>query len=160
MIVFSGLAYGQFDEEFDKVTGALNNPALLDAYLKKNFRWASEWEGGGCDKVNIGVSLKDCTPSFLFKNKKGNCGAFTTFAILCLRKAGYKAYPLYIHYQWAPNFALGMGPRDYHIMVLYEENGKWFTIDRGRPDNPKGIKGPYDRIEALPYRVLRVDYEY
>jgi hypothetical protein len=160
VILSSGLVYGQSMEEFDKVTASINTPALVDDYLKKNFKWASEQEGGGCLGVNIGLSLKDCAPNFLFQNKKGNCGAFTTFAIHCLRKAGYKAYPLYIHEKWPSSLGVGVSPRDYHIMVLYEDNGKWYTIDRGKPRGPEGIKGPYKSVEDLPYKVLRVDKEY
>lgn len=159
-ILSGGFAYGQSMEEFDKVIASLNTPALVDGYLKKNFRWASEVEGGGCPPANIGVSLKDCAPNFLFLNKKGNCGAFTAFAIHCLRKAGYKAYPLYIHQKWPSSLGVGVSPRDYHIMVLYEDNGKWYTIDRGQPRFPEGIKGPYNSVEDLPYKVLRVDKDY
>ncbi len=45
-------------------------------------------------------------------------------------------------------------------MVLYEDNGKWYTIDRGKPRGGEDIKGPYDNVEDLPYKVLRVDKEY
>ena len=159
-ILLNGLAYGEDSEQFEKVTAALSTPALLDEYLNKNFSWASEKDGGGCVGVNIGLSLKGCPPDFIFKNKKGNCGAFTTFAIHCLRKAGYIAYPLYIVYPWPSSFSSGVSPRDYHIMVVYEEEGKIYTIDRGKPRDREGIKGPYNSVEDLPYKILKIDKEY
>jgi hypothetical protein len=160
IILLSGITYGQTTEELDKVASTLKTPTLLDDYLQTNFSWASERDGGGCGGVNIGAGLKDCAPHFIFKNKKGNCGAYTTFAVYCLRKAGYKAYPLYVYDEWPPYFAPGASPRDYHILVLYEEKGKLLTIDRGKPRNPEGIKGPYNKVEDLPYKVLKVDKEY
>jgi hypothetical protein len=145
---------------FDELTKTLITPQSIYEYQKKNFRWASGAQGGGCAGVDIGVSLEGCTPEFIYHNKgKGNCGAYTTFAVHFLRSAGYEAYPLYVYDQWPNWLAPGHEPRDYHIMTLYSDNGKWFTLDEGKPQ-PQGIKGPYNKIEDLPYKVLRIDKEY
>lgn len=79
------------------------------------------------------------------------------FAVDCLRKAGYEAYPLYIYYKWPDGLAPGHQRRDYHLMTLYRDrdNGKWYTINNGLK-MPEGIKGPYNSIEDLPYKVLEV----
>jgi len=149
---------------FEEAAKKLNTPTLIDEYQKKYFEWKSMREGGGCNEWNIGVNLEGCPPSFIFNNKgKGNCGAYTTFSVYCLRKAGYEAYPLYVYLKWRDDLAPDAKPRNYHIMVLYKENGKWYTIDDGIPwrgGGPQGIKGPFNTIEDLPYKVLRVDKEY
>jgi len=101
-------------------------------FQKKHFEWASTSQGGGCAGIDIGINLEACPPDFIFNNKgRGNCGAFTTFAVDCLRKAGYQAYPLSIYKKWPDSLAPGHQPRDYHIMTLYKENGKWYTMDNG-----------------------------
>ena len=146
---------------FEDLTAGLNTPPLIDKYQRKHFRWASESQGGGCAGTDIGISLKYCPPNFIYNNKgKGNCGAFTTFAVHCLRKAGYEAYPVYIFEQWPGWLAPGHQPRDYHIMVLYRDKEQWFTIDNGKLDYQFGIKGPFAKIEDLPYQVLRLDKNY
>ena len=148
-------------KSFEEASTMLNTPRLINEYQKKYFEWASTRQGGGCNKWNIGVSLKGCPPSFIFNNKgKGNCGAYTTFALNCLRKAGYEAYPIYTYLKWDDSFASGIQPRDYHIMTLYKENDKWYTLDNGlgpAHGGSQGIKGPWDTIKDLPYKVLRVD---
>lgn len=152
-------------KHFEEASTKLHTSTLINDYQKKYFVWASNPQGGGCVGVNgivdIGVNLVECPPSFIFNNNgKGNCGAFTTFAVYCLRKAGYEAYPLYIHKKWPDWLAPGHQPRDYHLMALYKDNGKWYTIDNGLGRGPQGIKGPFNRIEDLPYEVLRVDKKY
>jgi len=149
---------------FEELSANLNTPQLINKYQKRHFEWASNAQGGGCVGVNgivdIGVNLAACPPSFIFNNNgKGNCGAFTTFAVYCLRKAGYEAYPLYVYEEWPDWLAPGHQPRDYHIMTLYRDNGRWFTLDNGH-STPKGIKGPFNNIKDLPYEVLRVDKQY
>lgn len=145
---------------FDELSTNLNTPKLISDYQVKHFKWASEKQGGGCGGVDIGISLEKCSPSFIHENKgKGNCGAFTTFSVHSLRKAGYEAYPLYVHEEWPSWLAPGHQPRDYHIMTLYRVNDQWFTIDNGTA-NQRGIKGPYNRLEDLPYKVLKIDKDY
>lgn len=145
---------------FEELSASLNTPQSIHDYQKKHFRWASESQGGGCKGVDIGLGLKECPPSFIYENKgRGNCGAFTTFSVYCLRKAGYEAYPLYVYELWPAWLAPGHQPRDYHIMTLYRIQGQWFTLDNGK-DIPLGIKGPFETEEKLPYQVLRIDKQY
>ncbi len=143
-------------KNFAEASTKLNTPAKIDDFQKKHFEWASTSQGGGCAGIDIGINLEACPPDFIFNNKgRGNCGAFTTFAVDCLRKAGYEAYPLSIYKKWPDSLAPGHQPRDYHIMTLYKENGKWYTMDNGKT-KPEGIKGPFNSIEDLPYKVLKI----
>ncbi len=152
-------SYKNYEEALKK----LNTPKLINEYQKKYFKWTSTKEGGGCNSWNIGVNLDGCPPSFIFDNKgKGNCGAFATFAVDCLREAGYEAYPLYVYQDWG-GWASYIKPRDYHVLALYKENGKWYTIDNGlSPGNggPQGIKGPFNTIEDLPHKIISVEKAY
>jgi hypothetical protein len=150
----------QIETSFEEVVASLNSPQLIDEYQRKHFRSRHKHEGGGCGEVDIGITLEGCTPSFIYdNNKRGNCGAYTVFAVHCLRKAGHEAYPLYIYRDWG-TFAPGHSPRDYHVMTLYKDDGKWFTLDNGARRGPEGIKGPYTDIEDLPYQVLKIDRSY
>lgn len=151
-------------KHFEEALTNINTPTLINDYQQKYFEWKSNVQGGGCVGANgivdIGVNLAECPPSFIFNNDgRGNCGAFTTFALHLLRKAGYEAYPLYTYSKWPDMLAPGHQPRDYHIVTLYKDNGKWYTMNNGLPV-PEGIKGPFNSIEDLPYKVLRVDKKY
>ncbi|MCK5311211.1 MAG: hypothetical protein KAJ62_03835 [Desulfobacteraceae bacterium] len=166
LLIFSTIVHGKSQpfKSYEEASKKLNTPKLIDEYQKKYFKWASTRRGGGCgDKWNIGVNLDGCPKSFIFDNKgKGNCGAHTTFAVDCLRKAGYEAYPLYIYQSWG-GWSPKVKPRDYHIVTLYKENGKWYIMNNGA--NPKRggqqkIKGPFDAIKDLPYKVIKVDREF
>jgi len=166
ILVLSSCAHKQPQpyKHFEEASKKLNTPTLISDYQQKYFEWKTNDQGGGCIGVNgivdIGVNLAECPPSFIFDNNgKGNCGASTTFAIYLLRKAGYEAYALYTYWKWPDQLAPGHQPRDYHIMTLYKEKGKWYTINNGLPE-PEGIKGPFNNIEDLPYKVLRVDKKY
>jgi len=72
-----------------------------------------------------------------------------------LRKAGYEAYPLYVHHPWSANFNPGKQPRDFHIVTLFKENGNWYTMDNGLPTS-SGIDGPFSKVENTHW-VIKID---
>lgn len=143
--------------EFKNAAFELNTPKLIDSYQQRNFSYATTHDGYGCGGVDISYSTVGCSPSYIYHSKKGNCAAYTTFAVYFLRQAGYKAYPLKVYSQWPSWFAPGARPRHYHYMALYKENNKWYVMDNGRGSWPRGISGPFESIEDLPYKILNIE---
>jgi len=143
-------------EEFKSATFKLNTPQLIDEYQRQHFSYATTSDGYGCGGVDISISTAGCSPGYIFNSKKGNCAAYTTFAVYCLRQAGYEAYPLKVYSQWPSWFVPGAHPRDYHYIALYKDNNKWYVMDNGRR-RPRGIIGPFDTIEDLRYKVLKIE---
>lgn len=144
-------------KEFKNAALKLNTPQLIDKYQRQHFSYATTSDGYGCGGVDISYSTAGCSPSYIYYSKKGNCAAYTTFAIYFLREVGYEAYPLKVHSQWPSWFVPGAFPRDYHYMALYKDNNKWYVMDNGRGSWPQGIIGPFDSIEDLPYKILRIE---
>jgi hypothetical protein len=144
-------------EDFNDAVLRLNTPQLIDKYQGRHFSYATTRDGYGCGGVDISYSTAGCSPSYIFHSRKGNCAAYTTFAVYCLQQAGYEAYPLKVYSQWPSWFVPGAYPRDYHYMVLYKVNNKWYVMDNGRGRGPQGINGPFNSIEDLPYKILNIE---
>jgi len=144
-------------EDFKSEALKLNAPKLIDEYQRQNFSYATTRDGYGCGGVDISYGTGGCSPSYIYRSKKGNCAAYTTFAVYCLRQAGYEAYPLKVYSAWPSWFVPGSYPRDYHYMALYEENNKWYVMDNGRGSYPRGISGPFDSLDFLPYEILNIE---
>ena len=155
-LVFGGCAH-QLSEDFNDVVLKLNTPQLIDKYQRRHFSYATTREGYGCGGVNISHSTAQCSASYIFRSKKGNCAAYTTFAVYCLRQAGYEAYSLKVYSQWPSWFVPGAYPRNYHYMALYKDQNKWYVMDNGRGSGPRGIIGPFNSIEDLPYKILNIE---
>ncbi len=157
MLVFSSCVH--YSNDFDAVTSRLNTPHRIDKYQRKNFSYATTFEGYGCGGVGVDISVNtsECSPEFIFHAKKGNCGAFTTFAVYCLRKAGYEAYPLKIYFLWPARAFPRAKHRNYHYMALYKEKNKWYIMDNGRRRNIKGITGPFNSIKEIPYKIVNIE---
>ncbi len=159
LLLLYSCAHPQRFNSFEEAVANLNTPQLIHEYQRTYFYYATHSEGGGCANSDFYYTLIGCPPDFIFNNHgRGNCGAFTTFAVHCLRQAGYEAYPMYIHSDWPPSFNPGVSPRDYHIVTLYKENADWYILDDGSP-KPSGISGPYVEIENKPF-VIRIDKEW
>lgn len=109
--------------DFSIVVDRLNSPELVDYYQRKNFRYQYR-------RDPIGSAYQ------IFKTKSGQCADYTEFAVWCLKKAGYNAFEYHVP---SPT-------RDpYHIVCRFEDKGKWFIMDNGRPF-------PFGIIEAKKYR--------
>lgn len=148
---------GYITPEFEHVTSTLNTPSLIDAYQRENFSYAQTWEGYGCGGVDISGSSKGCSPGYIFSTKKGNCAAFSVFAVHCLKKAGHEACVVKVVSEGARGGRYG-GARavDYHYIAVYKDRDAWWVIDNGTV-RPRGIKGPFNSIERIPYKVLNIE---
>ena|GEM_PF-7128962 len=156
ILAFGGCAH-HLREDFNDAVLRLNTPQLIDKYQRRHFSYATTREGYGCGGVDISHSTASCSPGYIFQSKKGNCAAYTTFAVYCLRQAGFEAYPLKVYSPWPSWFVPGAYPRDYHYMALYKDNNKWYVVDNGRGRGPQGINGPFNSIEDLPYKILNIE---
>ena len=125
ILAFGGCAQ-HLSGDFNDVVLKLNTPQLIDKYQRRHFSYATTRAGYGCGGVNISHSTAQCSESYIFRSKKGNCAAYTTFAVYCLRQGGYEAYPLKVYLQWPSWFVPGAYPRDYHYMALYKDQNKWY----------------------------------
>lgn len=106
-------------EDYETVTDRLNTPRLIDYYQRKRF-------------VFVPYSEHPWDPRWLFKTNKGSCIEFTSFSLVCLRKAGYKAAAYGL--PWKSDEFPG-----FHQATLFKgKNGRFYVIDNGRPD-PKGL---------------------
>ena len=156
ILAFGGCAH-QLSEDFNDVVLKLNTPRLIDKYQRRHFSYATTREGYGCGGVNISHSTAQCSESYIFRSKKGNCAAYTTFAVYCLRQAGYEAYPLKIYSRRPSWFVPEAYHRNYHYVALYKDQNKWYVMDNGRGSWPRGIIGPFNSIEDLPYKILNIE---
>jgi hypothetical protein len=98
-------------KDYETVTDRLNAPELVNYYERARFIYKSR-------KGELGYDAD--YSKRLFNTNRGNCtdhGAFTGY---CLKKGGYKAY--------------GHHNVDHHIVCLFENNGKKYILDNGRPD--------------------------
>jgi len=143
-------------KDFKTVTERLNAPKIIDIYQRKNFSYATTSAGYGCGGVDISISTRSCSPSYIYHTKKGNCAAYTTHAVNCLKQAGYEAYPIKVFIKWPSSFVPRAFPRDYHYLVIYNEMDKWYTMNTGG-GMPAGIKGPFNSLEELPFKVLNIE---
>lgn len=115
--------------DYQAVTDRLNAPELVNYYQRARF----SYEFGRRDEKNA---------YYLFKANKGNCSDFTAFSIYCLQKAGYRA--------WEEHVASPSGRHPYHIVCVFESNGKKYIMDNGRPDKlvRRGII-PYEEYDPF-----------
>lgn len=106
-------------EDYETVTDRLNTPRLIDYYERKRF-------------VFIPYPEYPWDPRWLFKTNRGSCIEFTSFSLVCLRKAGYKAsvYNLPWKSDESTNF--------HQVAIFKGKNGRFYVLDNGRP-NPKGL---------------------
>jgi len=155
VLVAFGCAH-HLSEGFKKEALKLNTPQLIDEYQQQNFSYATTRDGYGCGGPDISYKAGVCSPSYIYYSKKGNCAAYTMFAVYFLQQAGYEAYPLKVYSSWPSSFVPGSYPRDYHYMALYKNSNKWYVMDNGRW-RPRGISGPFNSIEDLPYKILNIE---
>jgi hypothetical protein len=120
-----GKMEGQRWEDFETVTSRLNLPELVDYYELMKFKYIYSSSRG-----------EDILAVTIFKERKGSCGFYASFAKYCLRKAGYDAAGL--RFRW--------GVEAHHI-VVYTEKGKHYSLDRAR--RKVGILGPFDTIAEI-----------
>jgi hypothetical protein len=156
-IVLVGCAHTSYmTPEFESVTSTLNTPALIDKYQRDNFSYAQTWEGYGCGGVDISGSSEGCSPGYIFSSKSGNCAAFSVFAVYCLKKAGYDTYVVKVVSESARGGRYG-GARavDYHYIAAYKDRDMWWVIDNGTV-RPRGIRGPFNSIEGIPYKIIKI----
>jgi hypothetical protein len=108
---------------FNTVVERLNSPELIDFYEKKFFKYAFYYS-------------KTATPDLIFIKREGNCDAYAAFTLLCLDKAGYKAWKLNPPHHWT---------------VAYQLGDKFYALDNARRVNRKkiGLAGPYDSMSDL-----------
>jgi hypothetical protein len=112
-------------EDFDVVVERLNAPKLIDYYEKRRFRYV-HWS-------SLPSSLKrphSANPYYVFKYNKGECQSITEFTVLCLRRGGYKA--------WKHKGKSVSGVTPFHVLCVFEMDGKKYCLDNGRPV-PRGI---------------------
>jgi hypothetical protein len=110
--------------DFNTVVERLNDPNLIDYYELRNFSY------------EFYISNFNGThPEGIFKRSKGNCVAYTTFTIHCLKKAGYFAT-----HEMVPGIV-----STYHITTIYKDNGDWFIIDNSRKN--VGHVGPFSSLQ-------------
>jgi hypothetical protein len=114
-------------EDFETVTSRLNLPELVDYYELTKFKY-----------VYAVMRGDDSLAVIIFKDRKGCCAHYASFAKYCLRKAGYEAAGL--RFRWG-------GDRQAHHIAVYTEKGKHYSLDRAR--KKVGILGPFDSIAEL-----------
>jgi len=163
-IVLVGCAHFSYiTPEFESITSSLNTPELISNYQFQNFSYAQTWEGYGCGGVDISHSSKVCSPGYIFKTKKGNCAAYTRFALYCLKKAGYEASVVKVRVK-PPKSGRYSGRRavDYHYVVVfkYKNQNMWGVFDNGRlrkTHDPNSI--PDRRQGGRPFKIIKIEHD-
>jgi len=127
--------------DFDEVIDRLNSPVLVRIYMVLNISYDMEKFAGIKQE-----SPYWATPEETFERKKGVCVDQGRFAFYCLFRNGYE----YDNFdKWddhaacmfeAYNPAKPPSNRG-HLVCLYIESGKFYTIDGG------WIKGPFNTVE-------------
>lgn len=104
-------------KDFKLVTARLNDPWLLELYIKKRFTYS------------VANERYSAPPFDTFKKEQGDCSDVAAFGLWCLRKAGY-------------NCDLYGGPWKYggHVILVYKKEKKLFVpVDfRKYGNNPSG----------------------
>ena len=118
--------------DFDTVVDRLNAPELIDYYEKDNFTYDYYTSGRN--------HTPESSPKLIFKNKFGNCDAYSTFTTHCLKKAGYNA---------SVEFLMTKG--GYHFTSLFKSENKSYILDNAYfLYQSSGLKGPFKSVgEAL-----------
>jgi hypothetical protein len=112
-------------QDFKAVTARLNDPWLLELYIKKRFTYSFPDEG------------YSAPPFDTFEKETGDCSDVATFGLWCLSKAGY-------------NCDLYGGPTTYggHVILVYKKDDKlWVSVDfRKYGNNPSG---PFSKFSEM-----------
>ena len=115
---------------------------LIASYMKNNISYDFE----KYERFMAGEEWGWDTPDEVFYGKKTHCGGYAIFALYCLLKNGYE----YDNFENNKNNAAVMlgcwnsnipGGRDVHTVLLYTENGLFYTIDMA------SIMGSFATIE-------------
>jgi len=130
------------ESKFDKVTSTLTSPELIAPYMEKNLSYDFE----KYQRFLAGEEWGWDTAEEVFNGKKTHCGGYAIFALHCLLKSGYEYNNFEEHKDkaavilgcWNTNIP---NARDVHTVLLYIEEGIFYTIDGPR------IRGPFDTIE-------------
>jgi len=103
-------------KDYEMVTDRLNSPVLLNYYERVTFIYEIK-EGTRIDPYTYAGS-----PKRLFKSNRGFCIDVSAFTAYCLQKGGYKVWERDVNPSW------------YHLVCFFEDNGKEYILDNGRPD--------------------------
>lgn len=161
LMVFEGCAHvGYLTPEFESITSSLNTPELISQYQLQNFSYAQTWEGFGCGGVDISRRSTVCSPGYIFSSKKGNCAAYSRFALYCLKKAGYESWIVKVRVKPATEGRYAGSPVDYHYMAVfkYKDENMWGVLDNGRLSkvlDPNSI--PDHRQGGQPFKITNIE---
>jgi hypothetical protein len=100
-------------EDFETVTDRLNTPRLINYYQRKRF-------------IFIPYPEHPVDSRWLFKTNKGTCVEFTSFSLICLKKAGYKAAG------YSPPGKSDGFPGFHQVTLFKGKNGTLYVMDNGR----------------------------
>ena len=112
-------------KDFEVVTARLNDPWLLDFYIKKRFRYSYP---------NVGYSAP---PFDTFRKEQGDCSDVATFGLWCLKEVGYYC-------------DLYGGPWTFggHVILVCKHEGKlWVPVDFLK--NGNNPSGPYSNFSEM-----------
>ena len=160
-IMLVGCAHTSYiTPEFESVTSSLNTPELISHYQSQNFSYAQTWEGFGCGGVDISNSSKVCSPGYIFSSKKGNCAAYSRFALYCLKKAGYESWIVKVWVKPATEGRYAGSPVDYHYVTVfkYKDENMWGVLNNGRLSktlDPNSI--PDRRQGGQPFKIINIE---
>ena len=115
--------------DFDTVVGRLNTPELLDYWEQNNLGY----------ELYIGSRKSDRS---VFESKSANCKDTSEFTVYCLSKSGYDAGLLWVESRIPEG----------HIITIFEDKGKQFIMDNGKP-RPKGLIGPIKSFSEAGYII-------
>ena len=112
-------------KDFEVVTARINDPWLLELYVKKRFTYSYP---------NVGYSAP---PFDTFTKQLGDCSDVATFGLWCLREAGY-------------NCDLYGGPWTFggHVILVYKQEDKlWVPVNFLK--NGNNPSGPYSNFSEM-----------
>jgi hypothetical protein len=116
-------------KEFKVAVNRLNTPELLDYYEKNNFSY---------EYYDSGKNYRTAsTPRKIFNLRRGNCDAYTTFTTHVLRKAGYKAWEIFVQDRNNPHFS-----------TVFKKKGLLYIFDNASI-TARGIVGPFKRMSSI-----------
>jgi hypothetical protein len=99
--------------DFEIVIERLNSPELVNYYEQNQIQWV-DWRT---------LPTWPVSPNYLFKYGKGDCTAIANFTVLCLKKAGYKAY----EYKVAARRSVDT----HHSICIFFDKGVKYAMDNG-----------------------------
>ncbi len=98
-------------KDYEIATDRLNAPELVNYYERARFIYKSRKGKPEYDTEY---------PQRLFNKNRGNCTDHAAFTAYCLQKGGYNAN--------------GHHDVGHHFVCLFEDNGRKYILDNGRPD--------------------------